>query len=381
MQKMRKISCILCGLLALSLPMWVTLYAQGPALPKQGTVLILDNGRTLEGAIERHGDRLCLRRDTGELWLPTEKVKFLCRDWDEALAIMRSRANLRDPDERLRLAHWCYQNHLPKQAVEEAAIALKMRPGHGPTEHFLKTAERLAAIADRPPPAYIQQTAHVVPPPPNLDLSADVLGLFTTKIQPILMNTCIRCHGNDYTGKFKLLRTYGVADRGQRTTQHNLAVAVTQINLENPVISPLLVKSVSAHGGNTKAPLPSRRSVPYNILREWVEMTVANNPHLREEKMLASANKSVPAEVQAAFASESGKSATTEPRTLPSLTGAPPLTPETPLANAQALPPATVPGAAVRPGDTAAPLSNRPAAPKDEFDPAIFNQQMHPERK
>lgn len=374
---MRNISCILCGLLALSLPVRVTLQAQGPALPRQGTVLILDNDRTLEGAIERHGDRLCLRRETGELWLPTEKVKFLCRDWDEALAIMRSRANLRDPDERLRLAHWCYQNHLPKQAVAEAAIALKMRPGHGPTEYFLKMAERLAAIAERPPATSIQQTAYHAPPPPNLDLSADVLSLFTTKIQPILMNTCIRCHGNDYTGKFKLLRTYGVADRNQRTTQHNLAMAVTHINLENPVISPLLVKAVSAHGGTTRAPLPGRRSAPYNILREWVEMTVANNPHLREEKMLATPRKAVPSEVQAAFATESGKSAAAEPRPLPALTGAAPVAPEITPASAQPL----QPGAVVRPGDPEAPMNNRPAAPKDEFDPTIFNQQMHPERK
>ena len=68
-----------------------------------GRVLILDNDRVLEGEIERVGDQYRIRRPSGETWLPASKAQALCYSLEEGYICLRERANLDDPDERLRL--------------------------------------------------------------------------------------------------------------------------------------------------------------------------------------------------------------------------------------------------------------------------------------
>src|SRR5262245_26520518 len=107
----------LLGALALVAPVWLILQAaDGPARPNKGKVLLLQNERTLEGEIEPVGDQYRIRRTVGETWVPASKVMRLCQTHEEAYAFLRERANLRDPDERLRLAQWCYLHDLREQA-------------------------------------------------------------------------------------------------------------------------------------------------------------------------------------------------------------------------------------------------------------------------
>src|SRR5262249_15571656 len=77
-----------------------------PAAKPVGKVLVLENERTLEGDIEQQGTQYRIRRSVGETWVPAEKVLKLCQNREEAYHLLRSRANLTDPDERLRLAQW-----------------------------------------------------------------------------------------------------------------------------------------------------------------------------------------------------------------------------------------------------------------------------------
>src|SRR6185369_11214354 len=71
---------------------------------RTGKVLVLEHGRTLEGDIERVGDQYRVRRLVGETWVPGKEVQYLCQTMEEAHTYLQSRANLQDPDERLRLA-------------------------------------------------------------------------------------------------------------------------------------------------------------------------------------------------------------------------------------------------------------------------------------
>src|SRR5262245_43108360 len=104
--------------LAVGAPAWMAFAASEPAsVPKAGRVLVLDNERTLEGDIDRVGEQYRVRRPVGELWLPAENVLFLCDTREEAYAFLRARANLRDPDEHLRLAHWCHRQGLSGHAL------------------------------------------------------------------------------------------------------------------------------------------------------------------------------------------------------------------------------------------------------------------------
>jgi hypothetical protein len=264
----------------------VGLFAHAQTTPARtsGKVLILDNERALEGDIELQGEQYCIRRGDGEMAMPAKKAICLCASWDEALAFLKSRANLADADERLRLAQWCQDHGLLEQGLAEVTVALDLRPGFAAAKQlqsFLAKGIAAKSLPQTPAPPPVD-----LPPPPAIDLSTESLALFTSKVQPILMNTCAKCHVNDQAKKFQLFHYEG----GQRTTlQRNLAAALGQINLDKPYVSPLLMRSVSVHWDRDKypgavyAPLQGRNSVPFRTLESWVQMVVANNPHLLEE--------------------------------------------------------------------------------------------------
>src|SRR5947208_2808725 len=95
-----------------------SLFAQESAAPRvTGKVLILQNERAFEGDIEQVGDGYRVRRGSGEIVVAAGQALRLCANWDDALTFMRSRANLDDPDERLRLAKWCLGNHQIERAL------------------------------------------------------------------------------------------------------------------------------------------------------------------------------------------------------------------------------------------------------------------------
>src|SRR5688572_15141370 len=99
--------------------------AETPHAASRGRVLVLDNERTLEGDVVREGDRYRVRRSVGETWVPADKALALCATYEEAHTYLQGRANLGDPDERLRLARWCQLRGLREQALKEATEALK----------------------------------------------------------------------------------------------------------------------------------------------------------------------------------------------------------------------------------------------------------------
>src|SRR5438067_2033375 len=105
--------------------------ADAPAGPGaalvRGKVLVLENEETLTGDIEKVGELYHVRRLIGETTVPAERVLRLCASMEEACAFVRDRANLTDPDERLRLAAWCRLNGLHEQAVAEVKAAVDLR--------------------------------------------------------------------------------------------------------------------------------------------------------------------------------------------------------------------------------------------------------------
>src|SRR5258708_7429492 len=114
------IRIVLCTL-ALAASLRPTLAADDvnpPAARRTGHVLIRKNESTIEGDIELIGSQYRIRRPVGELMVPPENVLKLCETREEAYGFLRQRANLRDPDERLRLARWCHLNNLKQQELD-----------------------------------------------------------------------------------------------------------------------------------------------------------------------------------------------------------------------------------------------------------------------
>jgi hypothetical protein len=329
--------------------------------PTSGHVLVLENGRTLQGDIEREGSQYRVRRSIGETWVSGDKVIRLCASLEDAYDFLRRQANLRDPDERMRLARWCQEHELRNQAMREVAAAVELRPHNIEYRRLLQSMERSAAEAKESSPNHpgAAHPANKNEPPP-VDLTAGSVSQFITKVQPVLMNTCAGCHGAGHTGPFQLEKVVDNGVVSRRATQHNLAHVLAQINPDNVAASPLLIKAISIHGEaspslqlpNGQPPIKNREAAAFHRLEDWVKQALENNPQLRER----SASGSSPVDVK----KELKKTEETETRS--PLSQSPSSQKEaTEFAASQPPPP-------------------KPTMPTDPFDPIIFNRQAHPDK-
>jgi hypothetical protein len=333
-------------------------------------VLLLDNDRLLEGDIERVGDQYRVRRTVGETWVPADRALCLCTTREEAYTCLRRRANLDDPDERLRLARWCHLQGLRTQALAEVTAAVDLRPDHADSRRLLQNLRRSSAInaasvggKDQGPEARDEPEA----PPP--DLIAESLCAFRSRVQPVLMNACASCHATGHGGAFKLTRVYDDGGTNRKLVQRNVAAVLAQVNLRVPQGSPLLTKAVSAHDGRmTQAPLKGRQAPAYHILEDWVQETLAANPHLQALSLATAEPKSVP---------EPLPEKKPEPATFAETVAT---RPSTPPPTTRAGEPANPAASVARPGERT-PAGPATSGPVDPFDPVIFNRQMHPAKE
>jgi hypothetical protein len=349
-------------------------FATDPVAPATGKVLIVDERHTMEGDIERVADQYRIRHGGGETWLPANKALRLCADNEEALAYLRTQANLEDADEHLRLALWCRDRNLPAEALAEVRRAVELRPNDAATKALLTRLESdiHTAPAAKPGPAALSE-----PPAPPLavDLTAQSMGQFITHVQPILMNSCASCHANSRTSSsFRLMHA---ADLGSRkATQQNLAAVLAQVNLAQPQASPFLSKALGVHGEMAQAPFKNREAAAFRTLDNWVTSTVAANPRLRE--VLPPSPAPTPAVPLGPVSfGESRPAQTTSIVEPPFRTVLAPTnpTPNSPLAG---------PSDGASPPQVAGPSASRPASQAegplpDAYDPDEFNRVYHPQ--
>jgi hypothetical protein len=389
----------LCGL-ALIVPAWGLLWAAEDAAPRTtGRVLVLVNERTLEGDIQREGNEFCVKRAVGESWVPGNRVLRLCASWEEAYVFLQTQANLRDPDERMRLARWCQLHGLRKQALAEATAAAKLRPND---QEAVRMKRLLQRALDNPPPQAAPSKMESLPVLPTslppVDINQESMAGFVNQVQPILMNTCARCHATNRGGEFKLLRCYHGGMLNQQATQHNLSAVIAQINVNRPRISPLLIKALSNHGHANQAPLKGRQTTAFLHLEEWVETTLASNPQLVEEPVYGSRTRNTveanprPWQKEPAAVPEENNTGTVQgvvPIDYRERVGNPVVAMssgpvrEGGMSQQPAALAATVQAASkpIDPPTLPSPRTAPPALkPPDEFSEQIFNQQWHPEK-
>ena len=356
-------------------------HAQEPAANERtaGKVLLLKNGNIMEGEITKTGTQMCIRRGTSEVWVGLDKTARLCADWDDAYVYMLTQINLEDANDRMALARWCKLHHLTDQALFQAKDALKLQPKHREAKEFVALLER---TQEQPAAAPVTPAAPVAPMPvktpqltPNIDVVTDTLVSYSLRVQPILMNTCVNCHGADFPGEFKLERVF---DGSQKfATRRNLNVVLGLFDLEHIDDSPLLVKAVEVHGNAPLSPIKDRNAKPFQTLEQWIEQTIARNPQLKAYYAATKPGRSK-VEVKVAASSPFGEDRVA--RTAPA--------PKTPLA-------AAVTKSSLQTGQSEywtarqvavgtplqknAPQPTNAAAPgSDPFDPDVFNRLAHP---
>ncbi len=327
----------------------------------QGKVLILDNDRLMEGDIVQEAEAYRIRRGSSEIVVPLGKAKKLVGSSSEALAFLKTQAQLDQASERLRLAKWAHAHGLREHAIAETKSALEIQPNLSDAHFFLRYLQR-SAPSTSPAPVAVPTPVAPLPEIQQIDVSSDCLILFNNKIQPILLNACGGCHSSSYPGTFRI---YQANEGGSRaSTQRNLAAAIGQIRLEKPSLSPLLIKSVSNHAVRTAMehpPLKNKQVEPYRLLQMWVEMVAVGNPHLREVKI------AVPPPLP---------SASDPPRVVNFAELTPlPMQASAPSPSAKPTPTPAVKSPAFSEGTSAPPAPVVEAA--DEFDPILFNQKYH----
>jgi hypothetical protein len=329
-----------------------------PPARSTGRVLLLRSERALEGEIVLVGGQYRIRRGAAEVWIASAQVVRLCADWPEAYEYMKTRANLGDPDERLRLARWCQLNHLETQALAEARMVLQMRPGQAQARQIVALLERRLSDG-RPAHAVVPAAAPAAPAPaPDVDLSPESLIAFKTRVQPILVNACMSCHTGAQAGPFRL---YRVTEGGlHSSTRRNLAAVLAEVNLEQIAVSPLLVKTLSPHGGAKQWPIKNRDALAYQALHGWLEQTAATNPHLRVARSTAPAPARLPSRLATAA----------EPL------AAPPAVEQASGIVSRPLDRSEV----ERPQPPPVQITQPATGPEDEYAPAQFNEQRAPKK-
>ena len=358
--------------------------ADPPHSLKKGRVLILRNEYTIEGDIERVGDQYCIHGKIGETRFPADRALALVASLQDAYVYLRGRTNLGDPDERLRLAKWCWANGLKQQALTELKAADELRPSHAETRRLLvywqqasekgSGPQRAGSVRDGRPsaPNAPGSSGKPVDAPP-IEVTTESLGLFATRVQPILMNTCARCHATGHGGNFHLTQVFEDNVNNRRTLERNLSAVLAEVDVNQPETSRLLLKAVSDHAHTGQAPLRDRQSAPYRTLESWVKRTVADNPQLRSRSEVTATTQSP---TLSGGTKEPAKSPFEEPRAKSSEESqwgaearshaAPALSPVSRGEVGKKVPPPP-------------PTSGTSDAPVDPYDPEPFNRRMHPE--
>lgn len=252
----------------------------GETLP--GTkYIVLKDDKVIEGSVTLRGDVVVVRQ--GALDRPYSKgqVQYVADSKDEVYKFQLAKVSSTDAAGRLKVARWCMFSGMREQALTEAREVQKLQPANTDAAALVRSLEQ--SLKQFPPAGAPVMTAPAAPvfptelssPKPVAeavpDVPADAANLFGTKVQPILANQCVDCHAKaDHAGKFKLVRV-DPAGAGRAQTNANLAAVMGQIRKDDLEASPLLVASVTAHGGQ-KLPSFTRQAVAYRTLEAWVSL-------------------------------------------------------------------------------------------------------------
>lgn len=308
--------------------------ADGPAATG---VVVLRNGNVLAGTIRQTGGHYVIEQTGTSFQVPAEQVEMACGSLAEAYELRRRDRAGGSADAHLELARWCLRNDLLDQAAREALDARTRDPGH-PSLPMVDAQIRQAAAIERerverrasparptspptPPVVTVPAIAAAATAAPSTEAQVQ----FVRSIQPMLIHGCATggCHQPSAPQTMQLDRRALDGNGSPELIRRNLEAILTQIDRGDPASSPLLLRARQVHGPSQGAKSRALASYQTALLSEWLNAVcgIAATPPLEE----------------------------TPGGGLPSERAA---------------------------GDSGAAQSPTPAfAPRDAFDPAIFNRQ------
>lgn len=256
-------------------------------------ILVLADGKVLNGRFLPRPDGYEVEVQGGRMFIESERVRFIARDFEDAYQRMRSSFNELTPQSHMELARWCLTNKRDDLARREVLDALHKDPNRLDAQRLLQglVQQEEGAVKSTGGSGLTEFPPLTSPSGPAPEarsmagLSRSIAQDFTRHVQPILMNKCANagCHGVRPVSSFQLTSSH----RGTSVSiaERNLAAVMKQIDLTRPSSSPLLVALESNHANSTTPVLRGRSgAVQMKTLRDWVS-AVSNDiaPELNEE--------------------------------------------------------------------------------------------------
>ena len=331
-----------------------------PEAPGIGSVVLLQNGKLVEGTVTEAAGKVIVRRGSIEQPFPKDDVQFIGKSKGECFKHLLGKVKVDDAPGRFKLARWCMYNGLREQALGEAKEVVKLQPNHGAAVEMARALEESLRLfnadgsSKAEAPAAPKGNGPVLPKAVDSDpeIVAEATVAFAPRVQPVLVNLCADCHAKPgYTGAFKMACGSG-HDVDPAIARVNMKAAFLQIKKDDPAASPLLTKALAAHGGMKQAAFAGRATPAFRVLEAWVFIAA-------ESKAAPPAAPAVP-----------------PPEIKPALPAAPPpdMKPILPPVPPPALPPPPKFGEDARPAMPLVPNPENAGDATDEFDPSIFNR-------
>ncbi|MGI8980713.1 MAG: hypothetical protein ACR2FY_15915 [Pirellulaceae bacterium] len=335
-----------------------------PALAPRDGVLLLKNGHVMQGSITKAGDYFVLTLGkTGEVRLPAADVETQCVDLDDAYRFQAALLSSKKAEPHLTLAEWCLRYGLRQQAEDQVAFARQLEPENAKIAQ-LELRLKTAAAVPAPSGARAESSSSTVGVKQLDETLAELpkgsMERFSVVIQPMLINRCGAngCHGPAAKSNFHLLRPSAGQMMSKRFSQRNLFTVLQYLDKDNPEESRLVTMPQEKHGSTLSPVFDKRSQHQLDDLIAWAKLLANEPPHA------ALPNSIRPAQT---LLTQSGSAAKTGGKVPPNIA---------PM-NAGEKPDSGKPRAPRPPSikDIKSEGSGQePAAPRDPFDPEIFNR-------
>ncbi len=262
-------------------------------------VLVLSNGRMLQGTITESasGDTYELHMTGGLIPVPKRDVAHRYGSLDELYRDKAARLPANDPDERMKLARWCLEQHMEGPAKEQLRSLLAINPSDLRAQRMvasidanaLRAAERdtevrvagaevveTAPRASMPLPRSRTSAGRRVERPVIFDLPPDVANRrfaeFAWDVHPILQVSCAGCHNDAYQGEYRLITGKSRRDWTADVVRANLDATLRYVRADDPTHSDLVAYAANAHGPGLRAVFHGANDRRQQRLIAWLRL-------------------------------------------------------------------------------------------------------------
>ncbi len=273
--------------------------APAPAPSGPPTVLLLTNGKVLQGEILKDASGYVLKHKIGVMQFPRRNVERTFYSVEEVYAYKLALCPENDPDEHMKLATWCLEQKMKPESKAQLQAVLEISPENRRAKAMLANLDRNTNVlpvrdeavvrtngvmegAEQEPDAYLSRLRDEFSRNPRAAGMPKILDLeptltvkryqeFARYVHPILQNRCARCHNEQSQSEFRLVQTRARRDMANDLIiQTNLDATLQIVDRDDLAHSAILSASGMTHGAGGKPVLGGPNTPEYRVLATWV---------------------------------------------------------------------------------------------------------------